>query len=166
MTNENINVADNVVVSLAYVLSLDNGEEIDRAERTEPLEYIHGAGQIIPGLEKALVGSNTGDQMNVVLQPADGYGERNPQEVAEVDRKNFPSDLALSEGYPVSVTNRQSGEKMIAYISEIQSETVTLDFNHPLAGEVLHFSVEVLDLRYASKDELAHGHVHAPGADH
>ena len=81
-------------------------------------------------------------------------------------KRNFPSDLKLTEGSPVSVTNRQSGDKMIAYITEIQSETVTLDFNHPLAGEELHFSVEIVDLRYASEDELAHGHVHTPGADH
>ncbi len=166
MSESKLVVADNIVVSMVYVLHISDGQEIDRAESNDPLSYIHGLGQIIPGLERELYGMALGDKKSVVVQPADGYGERRPEEVVNVERKNFPPNFKVSIGKPVSVKNRESGEEFVAYIEDISPETVTLDFNHPLAGEMLRFSVEIVGLRNASKQELSHGHVHQEGTDH
>lgn len=166
MSGENLIIEDNVVVSMEYSLKIDKGREVSRADSTEPLEYIHGLGQIIPGLEKELSGMKIGDEKEVSLNPANGYGERRQEEIAEVSRESFPPHFEMTLGKAVSVQDRETGEELIGYITEIQSETVELDFNHPLAGKDLHFSIKILDLRPAGKEELAHGHVHGAGQAH
>jgi FKBP-type peptidyl-prolyl cis-trans isomerase SlyD len=161
MSDENMAVADNMVVSMAYILRVEDGQLIDQSEDNAPLEYIQGARQIIPGLEKALLGLNVGDEKVVEVKPADGYGERDPDDIVEIPRTNLPESLDLSVGKPLKVKDRESGESFSAYIVESDSETVTLDFNHPLAGRTLNFHVKIVNLRQATEEELAHGHVHS-----
>lgn len=160
MSDENMVVADDMVVSMAYILRVEDGQLIDQSADDAPLEYIQGAKQIIPGLEKALVGLNVGDEKVVEVKPAEGYGERNPEDIVEIPRTNLPDSLDLSVGSPLKVKDSESGESFSAYIVESDSETITLDFNHPLAGRTLKFHVKITNLRQATEEELAHGHVH------
>jgi FKBP-type peptidyl-prolyl cis-trans isomerase SlyD len=159
-------VSNDMIVSLDYVLTLDNGEEIDRSDENAPLEYLHGHGNIIPGLENELQGLTMGDEKNVVVQPKHGYGERDPESVAEYPRNTFPASVKLEVGETVGMRDSESGEAYQAYISEIRPETVVLDFNHPLAGETLYFQIKIAGLREPTGEELSHGHVHHPGHDH
>lgn len=159
-------VTENMVVSLDYVLTLENGQEVDRSEDNAPLEYLHGHNNIIPGLESELEGLNIGDQKSVTVQPERGYGERNPEGVAEYPREVFPPSREMQVGEAIMMRDSESGEKFQAYITEIRPESVLLDFNHPLAGETLHFEVKIADLREPTEEELSHGHVHQPGHDH
>lgn len=160
MSDENMVVADDMVVSMAYILRVEDGQLIDQSADDAPLEYIQGAKQIIPGLEKALVGLNVGDEKVVEVKPAEGYGERNPEDIVEIPRANLPDSLDLSVGSPLKVKDSESGESFSAYIVESDPETITLDFNHPLAGRTLNFHVKITNLRQATEEELAHGHVH------
>ncbi len=166
MTDGITEVADNVVVSLDYVLRLDDKSEIDRSAEGSPLEYLHGYKNIIPGLEKELSGMTVGDKKVVVVQPNLGYGDRDPDSVVEYPRDSFPSTLDLEVGEPVMMRDNQNGESHKAYISELRTDTVLLDFNHPLAGETLHFSVKIAGLREPTSEELTHGHVHDGSHDH
>jgi len=164
MDTKNITVADDVVVTLDYVLQLDDGQEIDRSDDLNPFEFLQGRGQIIPGLEKALVGMHVGDNKKVVIAPSDGYGEFDPENFDTVSRDAFPPDLDLQEGEELQMRDTESDRVFQATVSEIHDENVKLDFNHPLAGETLIFRVKIAGLRAATSEELAHGHVH--GADH
>jgi FKBP-type peptidyl-prolyl cis-trans isomerase SlyD len=166
MTDGISEVADNVVVSVDYVLRLDDKSEIDRSAEGSPLEYLHGYKNIIPGLEKGLNGMTVGDEKDVVVQPNLGYGDRDPDSVVEYPRDSFPSTLDLEVGEPVMMRDNQNGESHKAYISELRTDTVLLDFNHPLAGETLHFSVKIARLREPTSEELTHGHVHDGSHDH
>jgi FKBP-type peptidyl-prolyl cis-trans isomerase SlyD len=159
-------VQDKMVVSLEYVLRLDDGEEISRSGEDAPLEYIHGLDQIISGLESSLYGMGVGDKKDVTVPPEDGYGKHLPDEVVEVDRESFPSSFEFIKGKPVSVKDEETGKTFTAKILDVHPESVTLDFNHPLAGERLHFSVKVVGLRHATEEELSHGHVHEEGHAH
>ena len=160
MSDENITVADDIVVSMAYILRIEDGRLIDQSEDDAPMEYIQGARQIIPGLEKALIGLNIGDEKDVEVKPADGYGERDPDDIVEMPRGNLPESLNLSVGKPIKMKDSESGESFKAYVVESNPETVTLDFNHPLAGKTLDFHVKIVDLRQATEEELAHRHIH------
>jgi FKBP-type peptidyl-prolyl cis-trans isomerase SlyD len=166
MNDEMKKVDDEMVVSLEYVLRSDEGEEISRSEADEPLEYIHGQNQIIPGLEGSLYGMGVGDEKDVTVAPEKGYGERRAEEVVEVERDSFPPSFEFEEGRPVSVKDQQSGQTFRATILDVNPETVTLDFNHPLAGETLHFNVKVVGLRPATDEEISHGHVHNDDHEH
>lgn len=156
----NMKVTNNVVVSLAYQLHLGDQQVIDAADSSEPLVYLHGAGNIISGLERALTGLAVGDAKNVVVAPADGYGEVDDDEFQAAPRSIFPPDLALEEGMGLRLVDQNTGQPVEAYIAEIADDHVVLDFNHPLAGETLHFAVQIVDLRPATQEELAHGHPH------
>ncbi|MGD8752905.1 MAG: peptidylprolyl isomerase [Anaerolineales bacterium] len=160
MNDKKKTVNDEMVVSLEYVLRLDDGEEISRSEDNAPLEYIQGLNQIISGLEKSLYGMGVGEEKDVTVAPEDGYGTYLPDEIIEVERESFPSSFEFVEGKPVSVKDQETGKNFTAKILEVHPESVTLDFNHPLAGETLHFSVKVVGLRNATEEELSHGHVH------
>jgi FKBP-type peptidyl-prolyl cis-trans isomerase SlyD len=160
MSDENMAVANDMVVSMAYVLRVEDGQLIDQSKDDAPLEYIHGANQIIPGLEKALVGLNVGDEKVVEVEPAEGYGERSPDDIVEIPRANLPETIDVSVGTPLKVKDSESGQSFSAYVVESDTETVTLDFNHPLAGRTLNFHVKIVNLRQATEEELAHGHVH------
>jgi len=166
MSNENITVANDIVVSMAYVLRIEDGQLIDQSEDDAPLEYIQGARQIIPGLEKALIGLNVGDEKIVEVKPADGYGERDPDDIVEMPRGNLPESIDLSVGKPLKMKDSESGESFKAYVVESNPETVTLDFNHPLAGRTLNFHVKIINLRQATEEELTHGHVHNDNHTH
>jgi len=160
MSSENLTVVDDVVVSMVYQLKLAEGDEIERSNANEPLEYIQGKGQIIPGLESELYGMSIGDEKEVTVQPVDGYGEWDADQVYEVSRDTIPSKLDLEIGKPLSVKNRETGNAKTAQIKDIQPGVVVLDFNHPLAGKTLQFNVEIVGLRTASEEELSHKHVH------
>ncbi len=167
MDIKNITVADDMVVTLDYLLQLDDGQEIDRSDsQDEPFEFLQGRGQIIPGLEKALVGMSVGDKKKVVIAPVDAYGELDPQDFDTVSRDMFPPDLALTEGESLQMRDTESDKVFQATVSKIKEDSVILDFNHPLAGETLFFQVEIAGLRAATSEELAHGHVHGAGHHH
>ncbi|RIK17165.1 MAG: peptidylprolyl isomerase [Anaerolineae bacterium] len=157
-------VADGLVVSLAYTLRLDDGEEIDSAASDDPLVYLHGAGNIIPGLEDALSGMKIGDVRSVSVSPVDAYGDIDEDAFELVPYDAFPADVDLEEGMGLSMVDNNTGQQMDAYISELRDDGALLDLNHPLAGETLHFTVEIVGLRRATTDEIAHGHAHT--ADH
>jgi FKBP-type peptidyl-prolyl cis-trans isomerase SlyD len=152
-------IAKNVVVSLHYKLRLDDGSLVEETEADDPLVYLHGHDNIIAGLERELEGLRVGDQKKVVVEPDDGYGEYDPDDVEEINLADLPPDLALEVGMLLAVED-EAGNEMVAEVAEIGDETVTLDFNHPMAGEMLAFEVTITDLRDATEEELAHGHVH------
>ena len=160
MTKQALTVADNMVVSLVYKLSLDDGEVIDEADRNDPLQILQGWGEVIPGLEKALYGMAVGDEKDVVVPPADAYGEPDPEEVEMIPREAFPSDVMIEPGMVIYMGDDESDDVFEAEVVEIRPEGVILNFNHPLAGETLYFHVQVLALRQATPEELDHGHVH------
>jgi FKBP-type peptidyl-prolyl cis-trans isomerase SlyD len=160
MSKTPMTVADDVVVSLDYVLQLDDGQEIDRSTADEPLEYLHGHGQIVPGLENALYGLAVGDERQVVIEPAEGYGERNDEQLQRFPRDLFPGDVQLAEGEVLNLEDDQTGQVFQAQVMEVTPTEIVLDFNHPLAGETLHFDVRIAGLRRATAEELAHGHAH------
>lgn len=166
MNTTNLTVADDIVVTLDYLLQLDDGQEIDRSDSSEPFEFIQGHGQIIPGLEKALYGMHVGDEKLVVIEPVEAYGELDPLNFDTVSREMFPPDMSLEEGEQLQLRDADSGEIIQASVSEINGDSIVLDFNHPLAGETLFFQAKVAGLRAASKEELAHGHVHGAGHHH
>lgn len=148
-------VANGQMVTLAYVLSLDNGEIFDKSEGQAPLEFVQGRGQIIHGLESALYGLHVGEEKEIVVNPADGYGEYDKDDVNIVPRKSIPEDLELYVGKGLRFRDKDTGEAYVGYVAELDNDKAVLDFNHPLAGETLHFKVRVVDLRNATAEELA-----------
>lgn len=153
------------VVGIEYTLKGDDGEVIDENVGSEPLHYLHGHGNIVPGLESALLGKLSGESVSVSLDPEQGYGERDEKLVFGVPRKELPDDMEPEVGLMLRLQS-PSGSEMIAQIAKVTEEAITLDGNHPLAGQGLNFEVKVLEVRAASADELTHGHVHTPGHDH
>ncbi len=151
-------ITDGVVVSLAYALSV-NGEEIEHADTSDPLEYLHGVGNIVPGLEALLEGKQVGDKIHASLPPDEAYGDYDPEDVDEVERASLESDVELKEGLEVEVED-EDGFLYVATITKLTADTITLDFNPPLAGQTLTYDVEVVSLRPATDEELEHGHVH------
>lgn len=157
---ENI-VADQKVVRIHYVLRDPSGKILDRSG-DEPLEYLQGAGNIVPGLEKQLAGKAPGDKLLAVVPPEQGYGLRQKVKPHTVRRSNFPEGAKLEKGMGFTMRSRE-GQPMPVWITKIQGPTIYVEPNHPLAGVTLHFEVEVVDVRDAQPEELAHGHVHGPG---
>ncbi len=166
MSTKKLVVADNMVVGIAYTLRLDNGEIADSSSDGEPLLYLQGHGNVIPGLEQALYGLAVGDEKRVTVEPEEGYGEFDDENMHLMPYEAFPDDMEIEEGMDLTVQNEE-GELFEAYVYELTDAGVVLDFNHPLAGETLYFDVKVVSLRAATEEELAHGHVHgADGHDH
>jgi FKBP-type peptidyl-prolyl cis-trans isomerase SlyD len=157
-------IAENCVVSIFYELTNDAGEVLDASGEGEPLTYLQGAQNIIPGLENQLTGKTTGDRLKVTVQPEDGYGSHSPNLVQEVPRNAFPEPDALEVGMRFNAQSENG--TMSVVITAVSADTVTVDANHPLAGQVLHFAVTIADVRAASAEELAHGHVHGPHGHH
>jgi FKBP-type peptidyl-prolyl cis-trans isomerase SlyD len=154
------------VVSVDYELHLGDGKVVDSSEPGEPLSYIHGEGQIVPGLERALEGLTVGDARQVMVEPDDGYGPHDGRGVQEVPRSAFPAEMVPQVGMEL-VAQGPQGESVPFVIREVKPESVVIDLNHPLAGKTLHFAVTVRDVRAATAEELEHGHVHgAGGHDH
>ena len=152
------------VVSIDYTLHLGDGKTIDESDPGDPLVYLQGHEEIVPGLENALEGKSVGDKLKVTVTPADGYGDYDPEGVEEVPRPEFP-DMELEVGGIVSATD-DDGDEGDFIVKKLRKDTVQMDFNHPLAGKTLHFDVTVKEVRAATAEELEHGHVHDEGEEH
>ncbi len=152
-------IGDNLVISLHYTLTNESGEVIDSSQGQDPLTYLHGAQNIIPGLEKELVGKVVGDKLQVVVQPNEGYGDVDPRLVQDVDIAAFQGIDNVEVGM-IFEAQAQDGATQRIMIKALEGDQVTIDANHPLAGVVLHFDVEVMNIREATEEEIAHGHVH------
>ncbi len=148
------------VAAIHYTLRDSNGTILDSSEGRDPLYYLHGANNLIPGMEEGLEGRTVGDKLKLDVDPEKGYGKRDPQLVEEVPLKAFG-------GQPIEVGMQfEANDGQVITVTSVGPETVTVDANHPLADQSLHFDVEVLEVREATADELAHGHVHGPGGHH
>lgn len=159
MAHSNPPIADGMVVTVDYTLTLDNGEVADTTRGKMPLRFLAGSGQLLPAFETALLGLAAGDETRISLSAGDGYGEYDEEAFEEVPIDQFPSDHEIEPGMAIGVQD-SSGEIYEAYVEEVRGDVVVLNYNHPLAGEALHFQVKVLDVRQASAEELAHGHAH------
>lgn len=147
------------VVNLAYELKNSKGDVLDQANATDPFTYLHGASQIVPGLESALEGLDVGAKKQVTVQPAEGYGEINADLKLTVNKSQFPSGANVQAGMQFE-TSTPDGYGIIFTVESIEGEKVHIDGNHPLAGQTLHFDVEVLSVRDATDEEKQHGHAH------
>lgn len=156
-------ITDGVVVSLAYVLTVD-GEEVERVERDDPLDYLHGAENIVPGLEAALSDKKVGDHLDVTLTPEEGYGDYYEDEIETIAREDIPDADALEVGMVVEIED-EDGYWYEATVTDITPKAIVLDFNPPLAGKSLHYEVQVVALRPADDLELEHGHPHSMDED-
>jgi FKBP-type peptidyl-prolyl cis-trans isomerase SlyD len=155
-------IEHNSVVSCHYSLTDDDGINIDSSEGQEPLGYIHGAGNIIPGLEKALEGKEVGDSLTVAVKAAEGYGEVQKELIQEVPREAFQGIDTIELGMQFEAQTGQGGSVPVTVIA-VTDELVTVDGNHPLAGKNLNFDVSIEEIREASEEELAQGHIHGLG---
>jgi FKBP-type peptidyl-prolyl cis-trans isomerase SlyD len=157
-------IAADKVVLIHYTLTNDEGKVIDSSSGGDPLAYIHGHGNLIPGLERELEGKPAGTKLSVKIAPADGYGERDDGLVQRVPRRQF-GGASVATGMQFQAQT-SSGEARVATVVGVVGDMVTVDMNHPLAGETLNFEVEITEIREASQEELEHGHVHGPGGHH
>lgn len=151
------------VVSIHYTLRDDGGQVID-ASQGEPLTYLHGHGNLIPGLERELAGKDTGERLAVKIPPADGYGEYDQALVQRVPRRALKGIPEVKVGMRLQAQTPQGVRALT--VTQLQGDMVTLDGNHPLAGQNLNFEVEIAGVREATAEELEHGHVHGPGGHH
>jgi len=150
------------VISFHYTLKNDQGKELESShERGQPMTYLHGSGNIIAGLEKALAGKAAGDQFEVTVEPVEAYGARNEEAVQRVPAKHFGEGRRLEPGQLVTLNTRQ-GPRQVTVV-KVGRFNIDVDSNHPLAGQSLTFNVEVTDVRDATEEEASHGHVHGPG---
>ncbi len=156
--NKNRTIQDGQVVSLDYTLKVD-GKVVDTSEGSQPIQFIQGQGQIIPGLEDKLYGMKVGEQKDVVVPPGQGYGDIDPENFADIPRDQFPAEIPLEPGTELELRD-QDGQILEARIAQVEDNTVRLDFNHPLAGKQLNFNVKVVSIRNPTAEESAHGHVH------
>jgi FKBP-type peptidyl-prolyl cis-trans isomerase SlyD len=158
-------IADGHVVTMHYTLRDPDGEIIDSSQGSDPLAYLHGANNIVPGLEKELTGKKVGDKVQAVVAPADGYGEPSGNE-EKVPRSAFEDGSGLEAGMQV-FAQTPDGKTFALWVVGVDDESVTVSADHPLAGVTLHFDIEITEVRAASDEEKAHGHPHGPGGhDH
>ena len=155
-------ITENSAVSFHYTLTDEQGQEIDSSAGQDPLAYLHGAGNIIPGLEKALEGKSVGDQLNVEVSAEEGYGPVQHELIQDVPRSSFQGVESIEVGMQFEAQTGQGGSVPVT-VTAVTDETVTVDGNHPLAGKNLNFDVTIADIREASAEELEHGHIHGPG---
>lgn len=151
------------VVAIEYELKGSDGQLIDSSEG-QALEYLHGNGNLIPGLESQLEGKQEGDSLSCVVAPADGYGERDDELIFQVGMDNFAEPDKVQVGTQFHAPTEQGLQ--VVTVTDVEGDTVTVDANHPLAGKDLHFSVTVKSVRDSTDEERAHGHVHGAGHDH
>ena len=160
-----MNIEDKKVVSFHYTLRDEHGEQLESSREGDPMTYLHGAGNIIPGLEKAMAGKVAGDQFEASVEPAEAYGERDENGVQRIPAKHFKQAGRLEPGQMVVLQTRQ-GPRQVKVV-KVGRFNVDIDTNHPMAGLSLTFDVEVTDVRDATAEEVTHGHVHGPGGvDH
>jgi FKBP-type peptidyl-prolyl cis-trans isomerase SlyD len=156
-----MNIAQDSVVSFHYTLKDEAGSVIDRSDG-EPMAYLHGHGQIVPGLERELTGKIAGDKLQVRVSPAEGYGEYSAALVQQIPRDAFGRIAGLHPGMELQTRSR-AGHSATVTVKEIGPESVTVDGNHALSGKTLFFDIEIAHVRSASEEELSHQHVHGPG---
>lgn len=164
MNDSSERIATGKVVTFHYTLTSSSGVVLDKSD-ADPLPYLHGAGNIVPGLEKEMEGKAAGSRFRAVIEPADGYGEHDPDGELEVPREAFPKDAPLEPGIQFAA-EQPDGELVPLWVTEVSDNHVTVDRNHPLAGEQLTFDIEVVSVRDATTDEREHGHVHGAGCAH
>ncbi len=154
-------VADRCVVSIHYTLTNDAGEVLDSSQGGEALAYLHGQGSIIAGLESALTGKQAGDKLDVRVEPAQGYGERDERLIQQVPRRAFQGISEVQAGMRFQTQGANGPSSVV--VTQVAGDMVTVDGNHPLAGQSLNFNVEIAEVREASAEEVEHGHVHGAG---
>lgn len=154
-------IEKNTVATIDYTLTDPNGQVIDSSKGRQPLAYLHGASNIIPGLETALDGKNVGDNVNVTIPPEQGYGPRDPNLVQPVPRSNFQEIKEIRPGMQFQAQTAD-GARVVTVV-QVDDQNVTVDANHPLAGMELKFDVKIVDVRKATPEELTHGHAHGTG---
>lgn len=154
-------IANNSAVSIHYTLTDDSGTEIDSSKGGDPLTYLHGGQNIIPGLEKELDGKKAGDTLKVRIAPEEAYGERDESMIHGVPREQLPAEVDIKPGMQFQAQGPE-GTRIVTVLS-VEGTQVKLDANHPLAGVALNFDVSVSEVRAATEEELSHGHVHGPG---
>lgn len=159
-----MSITQDQVVSIHYVLKDDDGTVIDRSGAGEPLAYLHGHGNLIPGLERELTGKNTGDRLQVRISPADAYGEYDEALVQQVPRRELKGIANIKVGMRLQAQTSEGARAVT--VTGVSGDMVTLDGNHPLAGKSLNFEVEIAGMRAATEEELSHGHVHGAGGHH
>lgn len=161
-------IKDGMVVSLAYVLTNQDGEELDRADKDDPFDYLHGHQQVIPGLEDGIDGLAVGAKKKLVLKPEDAYGDIDDRLKLTLKKDGFPKDFPIEEGTQFNA-DLGEGRSSAFTITSVNGNDVMVDGNHPLAGQTLHFDIEVLAIRPATEEEMTHGHSHGKdghGHDH
>lgn len=151
-------IKKNDVVTLSYTLKNSTGEELDKAGAEDGMNYLHGAKNIVQGLEEAIEGLAVGDKKDVTVPPEKAYGDLVPELRMQIPRSNFPGDVDIQPD--MQFTSEMGGKENVFTVVNVEGDQVSVDGNHPLAGETLHFSVEVLAVRDATEEELSHGHVH------
>ena len=159
-----MSITQDQVVSIHYTLADDAGQILDQSAEGAPLAYLHGRGNLIPGLERELTGKSAGDRLRVKIPPADGYGEYDAALVQRVPRRALKGVADLRVGMRVQAQTPQGARTVT--VTHIIGDMITLDGNHPLAGKNLTFEVQVAEVRSATAEELSHGHVHGPGGHH
>ncbi|MGA9854713.1 MAG: peptidylprolyl isomerase [Gammaproteobacteria bacterium] len=159
-----MHITKDAVVSIDYTLTDNDGAVLDSSKGQKPLDYLHGAGNIIPGLEEALEGKRTGDSLKVSVPPEKGYGTHNQALSQKVSRKMFDSKHEIKPGMRFHA-EAEHGEHTVT-VTAVDADNVTVDANHPLAGKTLNFDVKIVGVRAATNEELAHGHVHGAGGHH
>ena len=157
-------ISNNTAVSIDYVLKDDDGSIIDESSGGQ-FKFLTGAHNIIPGLESALEGKDAGDQLEVTVAPVDAYGEVDSARVHTVTREMFPEGVDIQVGAQFHGAS-PNGDPIVVTIASIDGDDIVIDGNHALAGQTLHFSVTVVDVREASEDEISHGHIHGAGCNH
>lgn len=157
-------ITHNAVVLIHYTLRDDAGKTLDSSAGGEPLAYLHGNGNLIAGLERELEGKSAGDKLSVKIAPADGYGEYDKSLVQRIPRRTLKGISNVHEGMQLHAQTPQ-GPRAVT-VTKIVGDLVTIDGNHPLAGQNLNFEVEIAEVRAATEEEIAHGHVHGPGGHH
>ncbi len=157
-------IAQNAVAAFHYTLTDDEGQVIDSSAGREPLTYLHGSGHIVPGLEKQMEGRAAGDKFTADVVPEEGYGVRHEELMQEVPRAAFQGVEDIRPGMQFQ-GNGPQGQVNVT-VTKVENDVVFIDANHPLAGKTLHFAIEVTDVRGATAEELAHGHVHGAGGHH
>ena len=164
VTQEEIKVEDNRVVALAYTLEDSEGAQLDEASAGEPLLYLHGHGNLMPGLEQALNGRGVGERFEVELAPDEAFGPRVEDAERTLPRDAFPDEVPLEAGLELALED-DAGEVIPFWVKEVTDDRVLIDLNHPFAGRTVRFAGEVVKIRDASADELEHGHPHGLEGD-
>lgn len=159
-------IIDDLVVSLHYCVFNERDEAIDSSQGQEPLSYLHGHGQIVPGLERALCGRRAGERLSIVVEAEDAYGIHDPALDLLVERETFPAEVQaqLQPGWSFRSLHPQGDEEMIFTVQRVEADAVAISGNHPLAGERLRFEVDIVAVRQATPDEIGEGHALRPAS--